>query len=126
MAVRRNRRTPLSHSKVEENYLVCSSTSNSKTACGCRHPEPRHVKKFPRRKETMSNQTLLFNRLAFIKANLSESCFNSCKVRFLHCNRISTENRYQEHYSEFYHYILLNCKLLPMVSSHEFLKRVNR
>ena len=53
----------------------------------------------------MSCKTLLPDRLALVKAHTPESFSLSCIDRIVHCNRYSTELRYQEQYSEFFNYI---------------------
>ena len=107
MAQGGERFSDISNTEMEKDDLVCTTTENLKEMGYNRDTRARPIYVLIGEEEILSNKTLLPNRLDFIKGNISNLFTNSCVNRMVHCNRISTETRYQEQFAEFYNYILI-------------------
>ena len=94
-----------SNSKMEENAVVWSAVKNSKELVSVRNTKLRSICEHPPREDAMSSKALLPDRLDFIKSDINQKLTHSCINRIVHCNRSSTELRYQEQYAEFFNYI---------------------
>ena len=105
MAKGRERHPSSGDAKMEENGMVCTSSKSGKRCYPTGNRKSGLIYKCPSGEDSLSIKALMSDRLAFIEANTCNAFSMSSINKIVHCNRYSTEVRYQEQFAEFYNYI---------------------